>query len=122
VLHQTNRWSPARGQCGLIRRSQTAAVPADFPDHRAPCPRGNVPDRFDYKMPEGFLTADDDNFHAPKSDGWFEHETVWLWFCVPERKIGCWVYHYVRPNIGVDGGRVHLWTTPRGTTPKLPIT
>jgi hypothetical protein len=68
-----------------------------------------VTDRFDYRAPIGFVSAADDDFHAPNSDGWFEHETVWLWFCVPERNIGCWVYHYVRPNIGVDGGGVHLW-------------
>ena len=55
------------------------------------------------------LSPEDDNFHTPLSDHRFEHETVWLWFFVPERKIGCWVYHFVRPNIGVSGGGVHLF-------------
>jgi hypothetical protein len=48
----------------------------------------------------------DDNFHAPLTDEWWEHETVWFWWFVPEKQLGCWVYHYIRPNIGVAGGGV----------------
>ena len=50
------------------------------------------------------LSPEDDNFHPPKTDGRWEHETAWMWFFIPERKIGAWIYHYVRPNIGVSGG------------------
>ena len=52
---------------------------------------------------------DDDNFHVPESDHWWEHETYWFWFFNAERKLGCWSYHYVRPTIGVAGGGVFLF-------------
>ncbi len=52
---------------------------------------------------------DDDNFHVPESDHWWEHETFWFWFFNPERKLGCWSYHYVRPTIGVAGGGVFVF-------------
>ena len=52
---------------------------------------------------------DDDNFHVPESDHWWEHETYWFWFFHPERKLGCWSYHYVRPTIGVAGGGVFVF-------------
>ncbi len=52
------------------------------------------------------MTLVDDNFHSPESDEWWEHETVWFWFFHPERKVGCWSYHYVLPNLGVAGGGV----------------
>ena len=55
------------------------------------------------------MTLEDDNFHPPESDDWWEHETVWFWFFYPERKLGCWSYHYVRPNIGVAGGGVFVF-------------
>ena len=52
---------------------------------------------------------DDDNFHEPESDHWWEHETFWFWFFNPERKLGCWSYHYVRPTIGIAGGGVFVF-------------
>jgi hypothetical protein len=58
---------------------------------------------------EALLTPADDGLHTPTSSQWFEHETIWYWFCVPERKLAGWFYHYVRPNIGVSGGGVMLF-------------
>lgn len=55
------------------------------------------------------LTPEDDNFHAPLSTDWWEHETAWFWFFEPQRKLGCWIYHYARANIGVCGGGVFLF-------------
>ncbi len=55
------------------------------------------------------LDPADDDYHPPKSGARWEHETIWLWFYVPERKLGAWVYHFVRPNIGVSGGGVHVF-------------
>jgi hypothetical protein len=52
---------------------------------------------------------DDDNFHDPETGNWWEHETIWFWWFNPERKLGCWIYHYIRPNIGVAGGGVLLF-------------
>jgi hypothetical protein len=46
----------------------------------------------------------DDNFHAPETDEWWEHETVWFWWFNAERKLGAWNYHYLRPNVGIAGG------------------
>jgi hypothetical protein len=53
--------------------------------------------------------VEDDNFHTPETDAWWEHETVWFWWFHPERRMGCWIYHYVRPNVGVAGGGVFVF-------------
>lgn len=58
---------------------------------------------------DGAALLDDDQFHPPETDQWWEHETVWFWFFHPERRVGCWSYHYVRPNVGVSGGGVFVW-------------
>ena len=60
---------------------------------------------------EGFddlLSPEDDNFHVPGEHKWW-HETCFFYFYVPERRIGCWLYNYVRPNIGVAGGGCWVW-------------
>ncbi|MET0986548.1 MAG: hypothetical protein ABW034_14195 [Steroidobacteraceae bacterium] len=58
---------------------------------------------------EKLIGPEDDNFHPPRTNGWWEHETQWYWFFAPERKLGGWSYHYVRPNIGVSGGGVLIF-------------
>lgn len=63
-------------------------------------------------MPEGdqrLLTPADDDFHTPPDDSWWFHETCWFWFFVPERRLGGWLYNYIRPNIGVSGGGCWVW-------------
>lgn len=63
-------------------------------------------------MSEGdqrLLTPADDDFHEPTPDAWWSHETCWFWFFVPERKIGGWLYNWIRPNIGVSGGGCWVW-------------
>lgn len=51
----------------------------------------------------------DDNFHAPPdADPWFT-ETCWFSFNIPERKLGCWLYAWVRPNMNNAGGGVVVW-------------
>lgn len=52
---------------------------------------------------------DDDDFHAPETDEWWEHETVWFWWFNAERKLGAWNYHFLRPNIGVSGGGLFVF-------------
>ncbi len=50
----------------------------------------------------------DDDFHHLTDDIW-ETETCWFSFNVPERKMGCWLYAWVRPNMKTAGGGVFLW-------------
>lgn len=57
---------------------------------------------------DDLLTAADDDFHAP-DDHWWWHETCFFYFMVPERRMGCWLYNYIRPNIGVAGGGCWVW-------------
>jgi hypothetical protein len=56
--------------------------------------------------PYGF-TAEDDGFH-PGTDPWWT-ETSWFSFNVPERRMGCWLYGWARPNLGNSGGGVFVW-------------
>src|SRR5690606_11389664 len=58
---------------------------------------------------EDLLTEVDDDFHPVTSHQWFWHETCFFYFYVPERKTGCWLYNYIRPNIGVSGGGCWVW-------------
>ncbi len=63
-------------------------------------------------MAEGdqtLLRPEDDGIHEPPDDAWWRHETWWFWFFVPERKLGGWLYNYLRPNIGVAGGGCWIW-------------
>jgi hypothetical protein len=60
---------------------------------------------------EGFddlLTPEDDNFHTSNGHWWW-HETCFFYFYVPDRRIGCWLYNYIRPTIGVSGGGCWVW-------------
>lgn len=56
----------------------------------------------------GLLTPDDDALHPPSPHRWF-HETAWFWFHVPERRLGGWLYNWVRPNVGTSGGGCWIW-------------
>lgn len=58
---------------------------------------------------QSLLTPLDDAFHPPPDDSWWFHETCWFWFFVPERRLGGWLYNWVRPNIGVSGGGCWVW-------------
>ena len=52
----------------------------------------------------------DDGLHtAVLSDRWWETETAWFSFHVPERRLGGWLYTMVRPNIGTVAGGVWVW-------------
>jgi hypothetical protein len=60
---------------------------------------------------DNLVSASDDDFHpAPPGVRWW-HETAWFWFFAPERKLGGWLYNYVRPNIGIAGGGCFVWDT-----------
>lgn len=58
----------------------------------------------------GPFTARDDQFHLDEmSDRWWETETAWFSFCVPELQLGGWLYTMVRPNIGTVAGGAWVW-------------
>jgi hypothetical protein len=54
------------------------------------------------------FAAVDDGLHAP-GDSFYENETFWYSFFVPERKIGAWLYAAVRQNAGVTAGGMWIW-------------
>jgi len=58
---------------------------------------------------DDLVSAKDDNFHPAPLGIWWWHETVWYWFFAPERKLGGWLYNYIRPNIGIAGGGCFVW-------------
>ncbi len=54
------------------------------------------------------FAPEDDAFHPPGPDIWHT-ETSWFAFHVPERKIGGWLYGFIRPNLGVCTSSVFLY-------------
>jgi hypothetical protein len=61
-------------------------------------------------------SAEHDCFHPPTSDDPWWSETTWFNFMVPERKLYCYVYPWVKANQGICGGGVMAWDD-RGRTP-----
>ncbi|MEE2031313.1 DUF7065 domain-containing protein [Rhodococcus chondri] len=55
----------------------------------------------------GFVESDD--YLHPVSDNFYENETFWFSFFVPERNIGAWIYVGVRQNAGITHGGLWLW-------------
>jgi len=56
------------------------------------------------------FTASDDDFHDEvMSDRWWETETSWFSWSVPERRLAGWAYHQSRPNAGLCNGGVWVW-------------
>lgn len=53
--------------------------------------------------------TDHDRFHPPTSDDPWWSETTWFNFVVPERKLYCAVYPWIRPNLGTCGGGLMAW-------------
>ncbi|MET7773433.1 hypothetical protein [Nocardia sp. NPDC005366] len=50
----------------------------------------------------------DDNLH-PVSTNFYETETFWFSFFVPERNVGAWIYTSVRQNAGTTAGGMWIW-------------
>jgi hypothetical protein len=61
------------------------------------------------------FTAADDGLHPP-SGNFYETETFWFSFFVPERALGGWLYASVRPNAGITAGGLWIWDAS-GPTP-----
>ena len=54
------------------------------------------------------ITADDDQWHD-HSPHWWETETTWWSFNVPERKMGGWLYTQVLAVQGTCNGGAWVW-------------
>lgn len=54
------------------------------------------------------LTAEDDLLH-PATDHWWETETAWFSFNVPERRLGGWFYNQILSTQGVCNGGAWVW-------------
>ena len=56
------------------------------------------------------LGPEDDDFHDEEmTDRWWETETCWFSWNVPERKLGGWAYCQARPNAGICNGGAWVW-------------
>ena len=56
------------------------------------------------------FTPSDDDFHDEVlSDRWWESETNWFSWNVPERRMGGWTYCQARPNANLCNGGVWVW-------------
>lgn len=79
-------------------------------------PVPTVTDRADDDLPLGSipeLTPDDDRFH-PATDHWWETETAWFAFSIPERRIGDWFYNQVLATQQVCNGGAWVWDDSPG--------
>ena len=68
-------------------------------------------DRSSTDLPVGsipVITPDDDGFH-PASDHWWETETAWFSFNIPERRIGGWFYNQVLATQQICNGGAWVW-------------
>ena len=54
------------------------------------------------------LGADDDQLH-PGTDHWWDTETAWFSFNIPERRLGGWFYNQVLATQGVCNGGAWVW-------------
>jgi hypothetical protein len=53
---------------------------------------------------------EDDDFHDEEmTERWWETETNWFSWNVPERKLGGWTYCQARPNAGLCNGGAWVW-------------
>ncbi len=56
-----------------------------------------------------FTPADDDFHDEVMTERWWESETNWFSWNVPERHMAGWVYNQARPNARLCNGGVWLW-------------
>ena len=67
------------------------------------------------------IGPDDDDFHdAVMSGRWWETETCWFSWNVPERRMGGWTYAQVRPNARLCNGGVWVWDDTGAYSWELP--
>ncbi len=67
------------------------------------------------------ISAADDDFHDEVlTDRWWETETCWFSWNVPERKLGGWTYCQARPNARLSNGGVWVWDDTAAYSWELP--
>jgi hypothetical protein len=72
-------------------------------------------------MPSGDeFAADDDGPHA-RSGSFYDTETFWYSFFVPERALGGWIYTSVRPAAAVCAGGAWIWDHSATEPWKIPF-
>jgi len=57
---------------------------------------------------EGLLKEEDDGFHPDPTQSWMT-EGSWWSFYDRERRLGGWIYHLTRLNLGHASGGVWVW-------------
>lgn len=67
-----------------------------------------------------FGPADDDFHDEVMTDHWWETETQWFSWNVPERNMGGWTYCQSRPNAGLCNGGVWVWDDRAAFSWELP--
>jgi hypothetical protein len=67
-----------------------------------------------------FGPADDDFHDEVLSDRWWETETCWFSWNVPERSLGGWTYCQARPNARLCNGGVWVWDASAAFSWELP--
>ncbi|MCW2786109.1 MAG: hypothetical protein JWP74_2626 [Marmoricola sp.] len=70
-------------------------------------------------VPHDFSAVDDD-LHAPGAS-FYENETYWFSFFVPERRWGAWLYAGVRQNATVTHGGMWVWDDTSGQPWEAPF-
>ena len=79
-------------------------------------PAGGVP-------PRTYPTfgPEDDDFHdEAMTDRWWETETCWFSWNVPERRLSGWTYCQARPNARLCNGGAWVWDDRASATWELP--
>ena len=56
-----------------------------------------------------FVAADDDFHDEELTDRWWETETMWFSWNIPERNLGGWTYCQARPNANLCNGGAWVW-------------
>jgi hypothetical protein len=56
-----------------------------------------------------FVPGDDDFHDEEMTDRWWETETCWFSWNVPERRLGGWTYCQARPNADLCNGGAWVW-------------
>ena len=92
-------WGLRRGLVWVMTDTRPVASPREYPS---------------------FGPADDDFHDEVLSDRWWETETCWFSWNVPERNLGGWTYCQARPNARLCNGGAWVWDDRGALSWELP--